>query len=106
MLTPGEVWEKEVETDCTPEGDTKMLLCWAGVLPEITLNSQFAAQTRLEGFGLKLFLHCLFFTNLKFLFPELDYKVVYTYCEFLTEGEVRLLFAVVYLPLSSKQKKF
>lgn len=38
MLTSGEVLEKEVETDCTPEGDTKMLLCWTGVLPEITLN--------------------------------------------------------------------
>lgn len=60
VLIPGGVWGREVEADCPLECDTKMLFCWTDVLPEITLSSLFAAQTKSEGFSFKRSLILLF----------------------------------------------
>lgn len=72
MLAPSELQGREVESDALQRVVQKC--CFAGLTARNnSLNSWFVAQIRLEGFCFKCSLIVLlFFTNLKFQFPELQ----------------------------------
>lgn len=81
--------------NCPLERDTKMLLCWADVLPEITLSSLFAAQTKLEDFVSNiLWFFCCSQIGTSFWFLESDCKVICAYCQLHKEGELCWLYVL------------
>lgn len=90
MLTPSEVWGREVETDCTPESSKNAtLLDWCVARNNSKLLV--CSTNKIERILFQMFLHSFVILHkfeTSFHIPEPGYEIIYTYWELHKEGEV------------------